>query len=179
MSNNGLKSSYSFRPRQDEAEEIKEFLAKQSNFGDAIRYLIENEILENGIRDMSQHIPAKRDVFNPGKKEAKVKTHKARKSKDKENAPKDNIKVENKAQEEIKNIESANTDQEDVHEVVEDTKIIEPEHKEKNIIADNEAKEENEEEIAASEDDIKEENEEEIVNKFESKYSVDIPSCYD
>ena len=187
MSDNGLKSSYSFRPRQDEAEEIKEFLAKQSNFGDAIRYLIENEILENGIRDMSQHIPAKRDVFSPGKKEAKVKTHKARKSKDKENAPKDNIKVENKAQEEIKNIESANADQEDVHEVVEDTKIIEREHKvsieneqkEKNIIANNEAKEENEEEIAASEDDIREENEEEIVNKFESKYSVDIPSCYD
>lgn len=120
MSEKTLKSSYSFRPRQDEAEEIKQFLMKQTNFGDAIRYLIEKEIMENGIRDMSKHIPAKRDIFIPGKKEIKVKSLK--KTKDKENAPKNSIKVDVKTSEKV-DIESIEVDKVIVDEVINDVNI--------------------------------------------------------
>ncbi len=176
MSDKGLKTSYSFRPRQDEAEEIKEFLMKQSNFGDAIRYLIEKEILENGIRDMSKHIPAKRDVFSPGRKETKVKVDIIGKSKDKENVPKDIIKREN--------TEMVHIDKQSI----EDIKTTENEHNKstmehkeenENFLFVDEAMQEKSNEIAVSEDEINKEKEKETVSKFECKYSVDIPSCYD
>lgn len=54
--------AYCFKPRVNEAQEIIEFIEKQSNLNDAIRYLIEKEITENGIRDLVKFIPAKREI---------------------------------------------------------------------------------------------------------------------
>ncbi|WP_144646581.1 hypothetical protein [Priestia megaterium] len=48
------------RLRKDEDPEILKWAEKQNEIGDAIRYLIEEEIRKNGIKDLSQHIPAKR-----------------------------------------------------------------------------------------------------------------------
>lgn len=62
MEEKKLKSSYSLRPKVDEPEAIKEFLRIQSNFSEAVRYLIEKEISQNGIRDLSEHIPMKRNT---------------------------------------------------------------------------------------------------------------------
>jgi hypothetical protein len=54
--------SYCFKPGVNEAADIISFIEKQSNFNDAIRYFIEKEIAENGIRDLSNYIPAKRNI---------------------------------------------------------------------------------------------------------------------
>lgn len=59
-----LKTSYTFRPKVKESQLVIDFLTNQSNFNDAIRYLIEKEIAENGIRDLSTCIPSIRD-FSP------------------------------------------------------------------------------------------------------------------
>lgn len=54
---------YTFRPRKNEDSRIEEFLNKQSGgYGDILRYLIEKEIAENGIRDLTLLIPAKRNI---------------------------------------------------------------------------------------------------------------------
>lgn len=60
-----IKATYSFKPKKDEAVEIQEFLMTQSNFSDAIRYLIEQEIMKNGIRDIVKFIPAERVINMP------------------------------------------------------------------------------------------------------------------
>lgn len=54
---NGVKR-FSVRLKNDE---LIEFVNKQSNLNDTITYLIEKEIAENGIRDLQNVIPAKRD----------------------------------------------------------------------------------------------------------------------
>lgn len=59
-----MKKAYTFKPRKKEAPQILEFLKLQSNFNDAIRYLIEKDISENGVRDIVKYIPAVRDFNN-------------------------------------------------------------------------------------------------------------------
>lgn len=41
-------------------ESLIEFAEKQGNFTDTIKYLIEKEIFQNGIRDLQTIIPTKR-----------------------------------------------------------------------------------------------------------------------
>lgn len=48
---------YSIRLNDDR---LIEFAEKQENFTDTIKYLIEKEIFENGIRDLQTIIPNKR-----------------------------------------------------------------------------------------------------------------------
>lgn len=43
------------------SEELITFVNTQSNLNDTITYLIEKEIAENGIRNLQNFIPAKRD----------------------------------------------------------------------------------------------------------------------
>lgn len=50
---------YSLNFSNDE-DYIKEFCKKQSNLTDAIRYLIEEDIKKNGIRNLQEYIPAVR-----------------------------------------------------------------------------------------------------------------------
>jgi len=57
---------FSGRFKKDANKEIFEFAKMQYNFSDAITYLIEKEIHENGLRDLSQVIPPVRssEFFN-------------------------------------------------------------------------------------------------------------------
>lgn len=50
-----------FRPKKGEEKEVLEFLEIQDNLGDSIRYLIQKEIAENGVRNLQEYIPAKRN----------------------------------------------------------------------------------------------------------------------
>ncbi|ALS25925.1 hypothetical protein ABEV74_13050 [Paenibacillus cisolokensis] len=51
----------SLKTKKNEAEAIMEWLNCQSNLMDSIRYLIENEIRANGVRNLQQFIPADRN----------------------------------------------------------------------------------------------------------------------
>ncbi|OIJ21852.1 hypothetical protein BKP45_03925 [Anaerobacillus alkalidiazotrophicus] len=52
----------SLKTKKTEAEEILNWINSQSNLMDSIRYLIENEIRENGVRNLQNFIPANRDI---------------------------------------------------------------------------------------------------------------------
>lgn len=63
-----------FRVNKNEDEILLKFLEFQSNRTQALKYLIEKEIAENGVRDLSTTLPTKRDlrkmiVSNHGKEE--------------------------------------------------------------------------------------------------------------
>lgn len=47
-----------FRLKQSEKEELISWINEQRNVSDALRFLIEQEIALNGIRNLSEHIPA-------------------------------------------------------------------------------------------------------------------------
>lgn len=53
---------YNFKPKANEDKRIVKFLDMQGNFADTFRYLIEKEIAENGVRDLSLFIPSKRNI---------------------------------------------------------------------------------------------------------------------
>lgn len=53
---------YNFKPKANEDKRIIKFLDIQTNFADTFRYLIEKEIAENGVRDLSLFIPSKRNI---------------------------------------------------------------------------------------------------------------------
>lgn len=53
-----MEKRYSIRLNNDN---LIKFADMQSNFTDAIRFLIEKEISKNGIRNLQKIIPAKRD----------------------------------------------------------------------------------------------------------------------
>lgn len=56
---------YNLRIRKNEDPRIEKFLKSQSSgYSDVIRYLIEKEIAQNGIRDLSSLIPSKRNIDN-------------------------------------------------------------------------------------------------------------------
>lgn len=61
---NKKPKTYSYRPRKNENPYVIDWLEKQSNLNDAIRFLIEEDIKKNGIRDLSQFIPAVRSLSN-------------------------------------------------------------------------------------------------------------------
>ena len=56
------KTAYTFKPKKNEVQEIITFLEIQSNLNDAIRYLIEKEIAENGVRNLGEFIPSVRNI---------------------------------------------------------------------------------------------------------------------
>lgn len=61
MDNSNFKKQFPIKFKKNEKPEILEFANMQSNFNDTIRYLIEKEIAENGIRNLQEHIPPVRD----------------------------------------------------------------------------------------------------------------------
>lgn len=54
------KTRYSIRFR-DNDNKLMQFASMQTNFTDSVRYLIEREIFENGIRNLQEYIPSNRD----------------------------------------------------------------------------------------------------------------------
>ena len=53
---NNIKTRYSIRFR-DNDNELMKFASAQTNFTDSVRYLIEKEIFENGVRNLQEYIP--------------------------------------------------------------------------------------------------------------------------
>jgi hypothetical protein len=56
----------SFATNKTTSEDVKKWISEQFNFNDSVIYLIEKEIYQNGIRDLSSLIPRQRtnDYFN-------------------------------------------------------------------------------------------------------------------
>lgn len=50
----------SLKTKKNESPLIVDWINNQSNLMDSIRYLIENEVTANGIRNLQNHIPAQR-----------------------------------------------------------------------------------------------------------------------
>ncbi|HET7628642.1 MAG TPA: hypothetical protein VFK44_09670 [Bacillales bacterium] len=48
------------RLKNNESPLVLEWMNRQSNLSDAIRYLIEEEIRANAVRDLQEYVPAKR-----------------------------------------------------------------------------------------------------------------------
>ncbi len=53
---------YSIRLSKDCEFDLKKFAETQSNFSDSVRYLIEKEISKNGIRNLQEIVPRKRNL---------------------------------------------------------------------------------------------------------------------
>lgn len=64
MKKKELKRSFTFRAKDNEHETILKWLNGQDNVTDSLRYLIEREIIQNGVRNLQHNIPSERD-FNP------------------------------------------------------------------------------------------------------------------
>lgn len=59
------RTTFPLSLRANEDPRIREFLELQSGgYSDVLRYLIEKEIAENGIRDLTALIPARRSIDN-------------------------------------------------------------------------------------------------------------------
>jgi acetylornithine/succinyldiaminopimelate/putrescine aminotransferase len=52
----------SLKTKKNESPIIIEWINRQNNLMDSIRYLIENEVKVNGIRNLQNHIPAQRVI---------------------------------------------------------------------------------------------------------------------
>lgn len=55
-------NQFSIRFPKTADKRIIKFLEKQSNKADSLAFLIEQEILNNGIRNLQEHIPAVREL---------------------------------------------------------------------------------------------------------------------
>ncbi|MEF3302439.1 hypothetical protein [Paenibacillus sp. GYB003] len=53
----------SLKTKKNESDAIMEWINSQSNLMDSIRYLIENEIRENGLRNLQHFIPSDRPMI--------------------------------------------------------------------------------------------------------------------
>lgn len=53
-------TNISLKTKKNESPAVMEWLNCQTNLMDSIRYLIENEIRANGVRNLQLHIPAER-----------------------------------------------------------------------------------------------------------------------
>ncbi|MEK5400261.1 hypothetical protein [Paenibacillus sp. FSL K6-2859] len=51
-----------FKLREDEEELVLQWINAQSVYGDSMRYLIQKDIAENGIRNLQQFVPRSRDI---------------------------------------------------------------------------------------------------------------------
>lgn len=70
-----------FRLKTNEQQEIINWINEQSNVSDSIRYLIEQDIIEKGYRDIQETIPSKRKLI---KEIVKTKEKETNNEKDKE-----------------------------------------------------------------------------------------------
>lgn len=69
----------SLKTKKNEAPAIIDWINSQTNLMDSIRYLVENEIKANGVRNLQQHVPADRgfmdevaaSLYNGGQEEPK------------------------------------------------------------------------------------------------------------
>lgn len=52
----------SLKTKKSEEPAIMEWINSQSNLMDSIRYLIENEVRQNGVRNLQSYIPADRSL---------------------------------------------------------------------------------------------------------------------
>lgn len=95
------KRTYTIRLRKDENENILKFCSEQQNFGDTIRYLIQKEIYENGVRNLQDYIPARRneEYFKDLKKNNQVNSTEDKKS---------NVKIEEKTEKDEGNSDKKN-----------------------------------------------------------------------
>lgn len=55
--------TYGFRPKKDESAVIMEWMQIQSNLNDSLRWLMEQEVRTNGLRNLQMYIPAKRPML--------------------------------------------------------------------------------------------------------------------
>lgn len=53
--------NFSLKTKKSEDPQIMQWINAQSNLMDSFRYLIENEIVRNGIRNLQAHIPSERN----------------------------------------------------------------------------------------------------------------------
>lgn len=56
------RTVYSLRLNKKTDNKVRQWLAEQSNINNSLLYLIEKEILENGIRDLQLIVPARRNI---------------------------------------------------------------------------------------------------------------------
>lgn len=53
----------SLKTKKTEDELVMQWLNAQTNLMDSLRYLMEKEIVQNGIRNLQAHVPAERSVL--------------------------------------------------------------------------------------------------------------------
>ena len=63
MKDNG-KKVFTLSLRDDESPALVKWLYEQGNLSDSLRYLIEQEIKQHGIRNLQKYIPAVRDPIS-------------------------------------------------------------------------------------------------------------------
>jgi hypothetical protein len=56
----------SLKTKKNESEEVMAWINSQSNLMDSIRYLIENEVRQHGVRNLQQFVPADRSLPEAG-----------------------------------------------------------------------------------------------------------------
>ncbi|EIT86028.1 hypothetical protein A374_06901 [Fictibacillus macauensis ZFHKF-1] len=54
----------SLKTKKNEAPAIIDWINAQSNLMDSIRFLVENEIKANGVRNLQQHVPSDRGFMD-------------------------------------------------------------------------------------------------------------------
>lgn len=64
MKDDNGKKVFTLSLRDDESLALIKWLYEQGNLSDSLRYLIEQEIKQNGIRNLQKHIPAVRDPIS-------------------------------------------------------------------------------------------------------------------
>lgn len=58
--------NFSLKTKKTEDPLVMQWINTQTNLMDSLRYLIENEIVENGVRNLQAHIPTERNALNGG-----------------------------------------------------------------------------------------------------------------
>lgn len=64
----------SLKTKKNESEAVMEWINGQSNLMDSIRYLIENEIRQNGLRNLQHYIPSDRPMLPAMLAESRTET---------------------------------------------------------------------------------------------------------
>jgi hypothetical protein len=54
----------SLKTKKTEDPAVMQWINAQTNLMDSLRYLIENEIVANGVRNLQAYVPAERNVLN-------------------------------------------------------------------------------------------------------------------
>jgi hypothetical protein len=57
--------NFSLKTKKTEDPLVMQWINTQTNLMDSLRYLIENEIVRSGVRNLQAHIPSERNLLNP------------------------------------------------------------------------------------------------------------------